>query len=391
MSSQPAPSLIDLSSALAERLAHLEASPVEVVAIEPLVGVRAPTELKRMGYGVPLLVRYLYAGSLRQVVFRTQAPNWFGHDRRSDRACLSLLAADTYSDQPRHIAVRDVGALRGPELVSLRATGELYLITDYVEGSLYANDLRAVDERGEATLLDLARARALAAHLADLHAEPPPEAAPQIYTRAIRDLLGSGEGIFGIVDSYPDDFVDRSLLRRIEELALAWRWRLGREEVHRLRRTHGDFHPYNLLFRELLDFTVLDASRGGAGDPADDLAAMSINYFFGGLRKPDAWALGPGQLWRAFFDEYTRRSGASSALDNMPPFLAWRSLVLASPAWYPDISAPVRHALLTRAIAWLERGFDPGTVDVALFELDAAQDSAISRPPVGGVHGQALK
>ena len=89
MSSQPAPSLIDLSSALAERLAHLEASPVEVVAIEPLVGDRAPTELKRMGYGVPLLVRYRSAGSLRQVVFRTQAPNWFGHDRRHVHAFCS--------------------------------------------------------------------------------------------------------------------------------------------------------------------------------------------------------------------------------------------------------------------------------------------------------------
>ena len=350
-------------AALAELLSGIEGGPVELEALEPLGGDRAPGELKRIGYGVPIRVRYRAAGASRDVVFRTQSPNWFGHDRRSDRACLSLLAADTYCDQPRHIGVRDVGAVRGPELVSLRGAGEFYLLTDYVEGRLYAHDLRDLDERGVALPLDLSRTRALAGHLADLHREAPEPSAPEMYTRAVRDLLGSGEGIFGIVDSYPVGFEHEALLRRIEQLCLDWRWRLGRRRADRLRRTHGDFHPYNILFREGLDFTVLDASRGGAGDPADDLAAMSINFYFGGLRAPGAWSAGHGALFHAFFESYRERADAS-AFDAMAPFLAWRALVVASPAWYPDIAPVVRRALLTSAIAWLEaERFDPATVD----------------------------
>jgi len=354
-------------SAVAGMIARLEGTPVEVLSIEPLAGDRAPTELKRMGYGVPLLVRYRASGSAKCLVLRTQAPNWFGHDRRSDRACLSLLAADTYNQQPRHIAVHDVGVMRGGELLSLRHAGEFYLVTNYVEGSLYANDLRRIEQHGHCTALDLARVKALAAHLAEVHSMAPVAPAPEMYTRAIRDLVGSGEGIFGIVDSYPESFVRTDLLIRIETLAVQWRQRIGRKKTHRLRRTHGDFHPYNVLFREGTDFTALDASRGGVGEPADDLAAMSVNFLFGGVRHPEAWSEGFGPLWRAFFAEYFERAPDDGVLEHMAPFVAWRALVLASPAWYPDISDAVRTTLLAAAVHWLEgAAFDPETIEATL-------------------------
>jgi hypothetical protein len=119
------------------------------------------------------------------------------------------------------------------------------------------------------TDLDLGRATALARFLAELHI---PIAEPLRYRRAIRDLVGSGEGIYGIVDGYPPDVrgVDAERLQGIEHCCATWRWRLrGREP--RLARTHGDFHPFNVVFGEGLHFTLLDASRGGCGDPADDV------------------------------------------------------------------------------------------------------------------------
>jgi len=345
-------------------LARIEGSSVRVLSVESLAADRAPTELKRIGYGEPLLVTYRARGSVCRVVFRTQSPNWFGHDRRADRANLAILAADTYGDQPRHVRVVDVGAIRDQELVSLRDAGEFYLLTSYVEGTLYANDLRRVEDAREVRELDLERARALARHIAEVHSAQPASCHPAVYTRAIRDLLGSGEGIFGIVDSYPEDFHRRDLLIRIEELALAWRWRLGRDKTWRLRRTHGDFHPYNVLFRSGADFTVLDASRGGAGEPADDLAAMSVNFLFGGLRHPAAWARGLKRLWETFFSTYLDATGDEGALEQMPPFIAWRALVLASPAWYPDVPEQVRVTLLEAAIGWMESGrFDPAAIE----------------------------
>jgi hypothetical protein len=285
--------LTDTSHAALELLlTRLEGAPCAIELAEPLAHDRGPSELKRIGYGVPILVRYRVTEPGRErearAVFRTQTPNWFGHDRRSDRACLSLLAADTYDAQPKHIAVKDVGAIRGDELLSLRDAGEFYLVTTYVEGRLYAEDLRRVAETGHASATDLARARALARHLTELHT--PIDGGRDVYVRAVRDLVGSGEGIFGIVDSYPADFEREDLLRAIEHRAIDWRARLVAQHAATLCRTHGDFHPYNVLFREGVDFTLLDASRGGAGDAADDVAAMLINYLFQG--HADARRLG---------------------------------------------------------------------------------------------------
>ena len=39
---------------------------------------------------------------------------------------------------------------------------------------------------------------------------------------------------------------------------------------------HGDFHPWNLLFREGVEFSVLDRSRGEWGEPADDVIRALI-------------------------------------------------------------------------------------------------------------------
>lgn len=358
--------LTDTSHAALELLlTRLEGAPCAIELAEPLAHDRGPSELKRIGYGVPILVRYRVTEPGRErearAVFRTQTPNWFGHDRRSDRACLSLLAADTYDAQPKHIAVKDVGAIRGDELLSLRDAGEFYLVTTYVEGRLYAEDLRRVAETGHASATDLARARALARHLTELHT--PIDGGRDVYVRAVRDLVGSGEGIFGIVDSYPADFEREDLLRAIEHRAIDWRARLVAQHAATLCRTHGDFHPYNVLFREGVDFTLLDASRGGAGDAADDVAAMLINYLFQGMRTPAAWAAGFGALFRTFVAEY----GAEGVFGRLAPFFAWRALVLASPAWYPDVAPEIRHTLLECALTWLDGApFDPSSIDASM-------------------------
>src|SRR6185437_5803659 len=229
-------------------LHRIEGGPVELIHIGAIAGDRAATELKQVGYGDPALVLYRAGGKEKRCVVRTMSPSWFGHDRRADRAALVLLAADTYGEVPRHTRVLDVGAFGADgRLVSLAGAGELYLLTEYAEGTLYARDLRELEVRGDATPRDLARARALAAYLADLHRRPAP-GPPEIYHRAVRDLVGSGEGIFGIADSYPEGGpVPFERLAALERRCVDFRWRL-RGKAHRLRRTHGDFHPYNILF-----------------------------------------------------------------------------------------------------------------------------------------------
>jgi hypothetical protein len=318
---------------------------------------------KAEGYGAPLRLTVVDpAGRRRQLVFRTMAANPFGHDRRADRFDGLVLAYDGFGRIPDHVAALDVGAI-GPEgaPISLRGAGEPYLVTEFAEGRPYADDLREVAARG-AGPLDLARCDALVDWLVRLHAEP--VEAPQAWRRALRDLVGHGEGIFGVVDAFGDDVPAASpaRLEALEARALAWRWRL-RGRAGRLRRTHGDFHPFNLLFGEGTRFTLLDASRGGLGDPADDLVALAINYPFFALDHPRGWD-GLGPLWRRAWARYLAASGDGGLLEAVAPHLAWRALVLACPRFYPGLSPRGRDALLGLA----ERALDATAFDPAWAE-----------------------
>jgi hypothetical protein len=336
-------------------------------AVEPLSpddasAASASTTAKAEGYGAPLRLTVAGAAGRRRLVFRTMAPNPFGHDRRADRFDGLVLAYDGFPRLPDHVAALDVGAI-GPDgaPISLRGAGEPYLVTEFAPGRPYADDLREVAGRG-ADPLDLARCDALIDWLVRLHAAP--VEAPVAWRRAVRDLLGHGEGIFGIVDGYGDDVPAASpaRLQALEARALAWRWRL-RPLASRLRRTHGDFHPFNILFEAGTAFVLLDASRGGLGDPADDLVALTINYPFFALDRPGAWR-GLGPLWHRAWRRYLEASGDGGLLSAVAPFLAWRSLVLACPRFYPGLPPRGRDALLGLA----ERALDAPAFDPAWAE-----------------------
>lgn len=321
---------------------------------------------KAKGYGVALLVTVTNpeaGGAPSKLVFHTATSDEFGHDRRADRAASAILAYDTYSLIPDHVRALDVGTVGADgHLVSLRGAGEFYLVTEYAEGKIYAEDLRRIARIGHVTTLDTDRCDALAHHLAALHAER--IAHPSAYTRSIRDLVGHGEGIYGIIDGYPPNVpaAPPARLQAIERRCADYRWRIrGRER--RLSRIHGDFHPFNVVF-DAQKFTLLDTSRGSAGDPADDVACMAMNYVFFALETPGAWPRGFGVLWRRFWDHYLERTGDMEVLEVASPFLAWRGLVLANPRWYPMVAADAREALL----GFVERAldaerFDPGSAE----------------------------
>jgi hypothetical protein len=315
---------------------------------------------KGIGYGVSMLADVETAeGERKRVVFRTNKSDRFGHDRRADRAANALLAFDTTAGFPSHAGVIDVGAIDDEgRLASLADAGEFYFLTEYLPGAPYAEDLRRIGREGRLTELDRARCRALAGYLVKVHAEKIEDAAG--YRRAIRDLLGAGEGLFGLADSFDADAPGAPLerLRKIEALAVDWRWRLrGRES--RLRRTHGDFHPFNILFDEGEEPLLLDASRGCRGDAADDVICLSVNYLFFALEHREAGKAFL-ELWKSFWGAYLAATGDRELLEAAPPYLAWRILVLVNPLWYPKVEAEARRTLLDVAKQALENGrFDP--------------------------------
>jgi len=327
---------------------------VEVRAFRPLGGGDGAMDPKAFGYGVPFEIECAVGATVRRLVMaRTRVVRGFGHDYPADRACQALYGHAAYNSFPAHVRSVDVGFVRrSGALVSAADATEFFQLVDKAEGRLYWLDLeRLLTE--PVRHLDMIRARELGCFLARAHSVKRDE--PTLYERRIRELVGHGECLMGILDSYPHPYplLPPGACEALERDAVSWRWRL-RGRSGRLARVHGDFHPWNLLFREAADFSVLDRSRGEWGEPADDVSALGVNYLFFGLRKAASerrrGVADPFlTLFRVFLDEYLAASGDRAVLEVLPPFLAFRALVIAHPRWYPALDESPRSALLAFA------------------------------------------
>jgi aminoglycoside phosphotransferase (APT) family kinase protein len=339
--------------ALVRYLSALSGVTVEITAVQQLGGGKAgAAALKAFGYGRPLLIDYAIAGAPRQAVLRRVNRNGFGRERASDRVAEVWRDFHTFNRLPHHVRAQDmVGLAENGRLSSLAHVTELLLLTDYAPGAPYADDLLRIRENGAHTPQDLARARRLAAYLADVHSRAHDD--PLLWRRRLRDLIGHGEGIMGLTDSYQLTDSDKNYgwvtiadLRAIEEAANRWRWRL-KPLTHRLRQVHGDFHPFNVLFSAQDEFTLIDRSRGAWGEPADDVSCMTINYLFFALPRYGRLAGPFAELHMAFWETYLARRPDDELPAVIAPWFAWRALVLASPQWYPTLTDAVRRRLLT--------------------------------------------
>ncbi|MDE2058899.1 MAG: phosphotransferase [candidate division NC10 bacterium] len=341
-----------------EALAHyLEAvlgGVVQVQAVRPLTGDESPIagkdlgvlrgrDLKAFGYGRPIQIDLLLNGTPRSYVLSTMRSGpGFGHDHMADRAGALIWAHDAYGKLARHVESVDVGFFtREGQLQSAGGADEYFLLVEKIEGATYRLDLERIRTEGKATDLDFDRARALSEYLAKIHAEKGRD--EQLYFRRIRDLIGHGEGIMGILDGYPHEYPLLPCKQQyvVESGCVAWRQYL-KEKTTRLSIVHGDFHPWNILFREGTDFTLLDRSRGEWGEPADDIAALSINFLFFSLLRSGRMEGPFRELFDLFYGAYLERTRDLELNSVIPPFYVFRALVIASPRWYPDLPEEVR-------------------------------------------------
>lgn len=300
---------------------------------------------KQYGYGTPVKLTFRVGRRVRSAVLETMKPGPFGHEHMADRAQAMLWDYESYGRLPRHVKALDVGAFTAKhELVSVAEAREFFVLNQWTEGASYHLDLERFLRGGALRTLDRERVKAMARYLTLIHATKRRDA--DLYRRRLRELIGHGECIMGLTDSYPKrfGFITEELLRTIEEACNRWRWRL-RDKTDRLSQVHGDFHPYNVLFRTGTDFAVLDRSRGEWGEPADDVTAMTMNYLLNSLIR---WGRlqGPFEvLFRLFWDTYLQASRDKEVTATAAPFFAFRGLVVASPVWYPALSMDVRRSI----------------------------------------------
>ena len=334
----------ELQPVFQQYLASLYKASVRIVSIQEL-GAKEARDQKSFGYGKPYRITFELGREIQSIVLETMSQNPFGHDHFSDRAQSLLWHHSAANKLPDHVRTIDVGAFTSDnQIVSLGKAQEFFIVTHFVEGQEYSNDLARIFSSERLEPLDESRAVALARYLARIHRTRLD--APHLYSRRIRDLLGHGECIMGLIDNYPvgDPVATPARLQKIEELCLEWRWRI-KSKHHRLCQVHGDFHPWNVLFHEGTRFTVLDRSRGEWGEPADDVGSMTMNFLFFSLQKHGCLKGSFEKLCDEFWSAYLQETGDIEMFGVIQPFFAWRGLVLANPVWYPRLSLTLRESI----------------------------------------------
>lgn len=201
----------------------------EVLAYGPIGKETSGAQYKQYGYGAPVRLTFRVEGQVRQAVLGTMSPGPFGHEHPADRAQAMLWDYACYSRLPKHIAALDVGAFTARnDLMSVAAAKEFFLLTQWSEGETYNKDLERLAQAAKPTAMDRKRVTALADYLATIHRVKHRD--PQLYRRRLRELLGHGECIMGLTDSYPDRFafISQELLESIETPATAGAGDCGR-------------------------------------------------------------------------------------------------------------------------------------------------------------------
>jgi len=160
--------------------------------------------IKQLGAGILGIAYRLeleVEGEKRLLVLKTLSSKGFGQDFSADRANRLIYAHSVYNKLLNHVKSYDVGAiLNDGSLTSLSEADEFFLIMDFIDGQSYAEDLERIKERGTSTVLDIERVKILAEYEAKIHSSRIDN--PPLYIRRIRDLIGRGDCIMGIIDTY---------------------------------------------------------------------------------------------------------------------------------------------------------------------------------------------
>jgi hypothetical protein len=266
---------------------------------------------------------------------------------------------------PNHIKAIDVLGETPDRFISLKEIQEFHLFMDEAKGDPYFKDMNEILARGRLTEVDRKRAKVLAQFLSEIHAiKYRGKDRKTRYRRRIRELIGHGECIMGMIDAY--DRVEFTTDRELIDYAgkcLGW-WGKLRDKSERLCRVHGDYHPGNIWFQGD-DFTLLDRSRGSYGEPACDLSCLGVNYIYYAIKNSGAFEGPFAELFRLFVDTYLEETKDYGFFKVTQPFFAFRVLVLANPKFYPNDTIETKRKLLN---------FGHSVLDTEIFHMEKISD-----------------
>ncbi len=305
---------------------------------------------------------------IKRVVLKTlEGSIGLGHNHFSDRAQSLLWANDTFNKLPKHVKAIDAAGISDDEIISIGKAKEFFLLMEEAKGVDYSYDLRSMKNKDSLDEADIIKIKQLTKYLADIHSVKYTGIDAKIlYWRKLRDTIGHGECLMGVLDNYPEavEFTDYSEMAKIEKKCVDWRAKL-KPMYHRICQIHGDFHRGNVWFSTNEDFTILDRSRGEYGDAADDVTAFTINYIFSSIIHHGKLKGAYEEALRLFYEQYLKLTGDYEILKVLALFYAFRGVVVANPMFYPDITENHRRKVFNLV---------HGVLDAEEFNIDEVND-----------------
>ncbi len=322
-------------------------------------------DIKRLGSGVQgsgFLLELECSEGVKSYVIKTLLSEGLGHDYPSDRASVFLLDLDEYGNLPKHVKAIDVlSEMDDGTIKSIGGGKEYYLLMEKADGNNYFRDLNEFSKKDHLEEVDIKKIKNMALYLSEIHSVK--KDSKTLYWRKLRDTIGHGECLMGVLDTYPEGTLSYTEMVTIIKKSIDFIYQL-KPRYKRLSQIHGDFHPGNIWFthsthpftlsgkgkrgdeapqpEEPIDFILLDRSRGPWGEPADDITALTINYIFFSIKNYND-VRGPYlEGLTLFFDEYINKSGDKEITELVAPFYAFRGVVVANPVFYPELTQKQR-------------------------------------------------
>lgn len=248
---------------------------------------------------------------------------------------------------------------------------EFYQIVEEASGIDYFNDFERIKKTGKISQEDRKKALILSNYLVNLHKKKfkgKKAIADSIYKRHLRDTIGHGEMMLGVIDTYPAiktlKWTNEKEISEIIRKSFLFKEKI--KGLNRLSRIHGDFHPGNIWFKGK-DFIVLDASREPWGDPAEDLACLGLNYIWYALMQTGKFEGPFKELFEIYWNNYIKKSKDRQMNNVAPLFFAWRGFVVAHPLFYKNQTNSTRRKIFNFVKAVLkDEKFDTKKINIYL-------------------------
>ncbi len=321
-------------------------------------------EYKKLGkgwHGSSYEVTFKNKNKLHTLILRIKNKLDFSHDYKSDRASSFILCHQMANNIPKHAKSLDVvGITKNKNLVSLGDCDDFFQMVKAAKGTEYMEHLQKIKKGGGLDEVDRKKALLLSNYLVALHKNKfkgNKQFAASIYKRHLRDCIGHGEMLLGVIDTYPKKikFASQTEIINIIKKSVELREQI-KNKHYRLCRIHGDFHPGNIFFQNKNNFGVLDASRELYGDPADDLTAMAVNYIWFSLMCKGNFSGPFKELFEIFWNNYIKRTKDTEISRIAPIFFAFRGVVVAHPLFYKNQSNETRRKIFNLINNVLDKG-----------------------------------